>query len=134
MISRRFSIGQKVAAIAPMLLLLVYLPGQMMLRCRIDGGLRAACCCPHANEGQGSKPVFKARDCCDQEMTSGERPVVEAARRTAADVPLTVAVALTVSTLSLEPVAPDRAARAWQAQGPPGDRPPLVLLKHAFLI
>ena len=134
LISRRFSIWQKVTALAPVLLLLVYLPGETLLRCRIDGLLRQTCCCPHENERQDSGPALKGQDCCDQEMTGSERPVVDAARRDGLDVPSAVAVSLPASTASFDLAAPDRPARTWQAQGPPRDGPPLVLLKHAFLI
>jgi hypothetical protein len=132
--SRRFSLWQKVTALAPVLLLLVYLPGETMLRCRMDGLLRSTCCCPDEKQDQDSGPAFKAQNCCDQEITGSERPVVEAARRSAPDVPLAVAIALPVSTASLDLATPDRPVRTWQAQGPPRNGPPLVLLKHAFLI
>ena len=132
--SRRFSIWQKVTALAPVLLLLVYLPGETMLRCRIDGLLHSTCCCAHQNQAPDAGPVLKAQDCCDQEMTGSERPVVDAARRSAPDVPLAVAAAIPVSIASFDLATPDRPVRTWQAQGPPRDGPPLVLLKHAFLI
>ena len=134
LISRRFSNWQKAVALAPVFLLLVYLPGEMMLRCRIDGMLRPACCCSHDKQDQESGPALKAQDCCDQEMTGGQRPVVDAARKPGLDVPLAVAIALPISTLSVDLAAPDQPIRSWQAQGPPRDGPPLVLLKHAFLI
>ncbi|HTB58504.1 MAG TPA: hypothetical protein VLC06_11545 [Polyangia bacterium] len=132
MISRRFSVWQKVVALAPLLLLAVYLPGQMMLRCRIDGHLRPVCCCPADEKTQETGPVVKAQDCCDRELTVNERPLVEPDQR-AADLvlaPPSVAV-LPVASLLAEP---DRAALTWQAHGPPREGPPLVLLKHAFLI
>ena len=134
LISRRFSIGQKLTALAPVLLLLVYLPGETMLRCRIDGLLRSTCCCPHQNEEPPAGPVLKAQDCCDQEITGSERPVVEAAHRAAPDVPVAIAAALPASHLAIDMATPDRLSRTWQAQAPPRDGPPLVLLKHAFLI
>src|SRR5678815_5663504 len=58
----------------------VYLPGEMMMRCRMDGMLRPACCCPHADQAEDTGPVVKAQDCCDRELSASERPVVEAAR------------------------------------------------------
>lgn len=137
LISRRHSVLQKALALAPVLLLLVYVPGQMMLRCRVDGLLRPTCCCSHPSaDDDRDQPslAIKGQDCCEQQMTGGERPVVDAARRTSPDVSLAVAIAAPVLTLSDDLATPDRLARSWQAQGPPRHGPPLVLLKHAFLI
>jgi hypothetical protein len=132
--SRRFTIWQKLVALAPLLFVAVYLPGEMMLRCRIDGLLRPMCCCSHEAQSQDTGPVAKAQDCCDQEMTGGERPVVEAAASAGLDAHWVTAAAVSVSALSLKLGSPDRPVRIWQAQGPPRDGPPLVLVKHAFLI
>lgn len=136
MISRRFSPWQKLVALAPLLLVAVYLPGEMMMRCRFDGLLRAACCCPQAQDGeaQDSGPVVKAQDCCDRVVSANERPVVEAARR--ADTgPITWAwVAPPVAS----PVTDTSRSRpaAWVAQryGPARGGPPIVLVKQSFLI
>jgi hypothetical protein len=123
-----------VVAFAPLLLLAVYLPGEMMLRCRIDGLLRPACCCPHqAEPAQESGPVVKAQDCCAREMSTNDRPVVELDQRAAGPVlspPSLLAVLPSTSPLA----EPARSALTWQAHGPPGEGPPIVLLKHAFLI
>jgi hypothetical protein len=117
MTSRRFAAWQKVVALAPLLLLAVYLPGQMMLRCRIDGG-----------------PILKAQDCCARELSATDRPVVEAAQLSGVDSAWTVAAALPALAVSIVRTDFAPSARGWQAQGPPGEGPPLVLLKHAFLI
>jgi hypothetical protein len=122
-------------ALVPVLLLLAYLPGETMLRCRIDGLLRPTCCCPDPSQEPDPGPVLKAQGCCDQTTTTGgERPVVEAARRIAPEAPLAIATAFAASVLDFDLTAPARVARAWRAQAPPRDGPPLVLLKHAFLI
>jgi hypothetical protein len=131
--SRRFSVWQKVVALAPLLLLAVYLPGQMMLRCRIDGHLRPACCCPQDEDKQDTGPVVKAQDCCDRELTASQRPVVEADHQ-AADLVVAPASFLAVLPISAPLARPDRFNLTWQAHGPPREGPPLVLLKHAFLI
>src|SRR4051794_13763898 len=102
MISRRFALWQKAVALAPVLLLLVYLPGETLLRGRIDGRLRPACCCPEASKQdsnrQDSGPVLKARDCCDREVTQNQRLTAESARPpdrdVLAEVPVAVVVAL----------------------------------------
>jgi hypothetical protein len=131
-ISRRFSVWQKVVALAPLLLLAVYLPGQMMLRCRIDGHLRPACCCPPDEATQDTGPVVKAQDCCDRELTANLRPVVEADQQVA-DL-LVAPVSFLALPISAPFAEPDRSNLTWQAHGPPREGPPIVLLKHAFLI
>ena len=132
--SRHLSVWHKVMALAPLLLLAVYWPGQAMLRCRIDGQLRPACCCPHDRDAQETGPVVKAQDCCDQEVTATQRPVIAAAQLSTDD---TAAAAL-ATTLIPSPVpavaAPSRFTRPRQALAPPRDGPLLILLKHAFLI
>ena len=133
MSSRRFSVWQKVVALAPLLLLAVYLPGQMMLRCRIDGHLRPACCCPQDEERRDTGPVVKAQDCCDPELTVNLRPVVEADHRTA-DPLVAPASFLAVLPIAAPLAEPDRSNFVRQAHAPPREGPPIVLLKHAFLI
>ncbi len=134
--SRRFSVWQKLVALAPLLLLVVYLPGEMMMRCRFDGLLRPACCCPQGgHEAQNAGPVVKAGDCCDRVMsTSEQRPVVEAARR-ADPGPVTWAWVATPVASPVTDTSPSRPA-AWVAQryGPARGGPPIVLVKQSFLI
>jgi len=133
-ISRRYTIWQKAVALAPVLLLLVYLPGEMMLRCSMDGLLRPTCCCPQKAEAETSGPVVKAADCCDPVVAQGVRPAAEAARPAIRDhvqVATTAIVAPSLPSLA-SPI--ERLDRAWQRHGPAREGPPLVLLKHAFLI
>src|SRR5580693_7981653 len=102
MTSRRFSAWQKVVALAPLLLLAVYLPGQMMLRCRLDGLLRPACCCPEETAPSHQiGPVLKAQDCCARELSATDRPVVEAAQLSAIDSTWAVAAALPAVPVSI---------------------------------
>ena len=134
--SRHFSAWQKLVALAPLLLLAIYLPGQAMLRCRIDGQLRPTCCCPHDGEAQETGPVLKTQDCCDQVVSASQRPVVAAAEMSVVD-PVVLAPALIPSVVfsdALSHAGPRRSTWIWQALAPPRGRPPLVLLKHAFLI
>jgi hypothetical protein len=134
--SRRFSAWQKLAALAPLLLVAVYLPAEMMLRCRIDGLLRPACCCPADAEAQQAGPVVQAQDCCDRELTGSARPVV-AVSRAASETDIvwaSAAVLLPFDSLSFSFAPPRGPDWAWQAHGTPREGPPLVLLKHAFLI
>ena len=135
MISRRFTLGQKAAAFAPVLFLLVYLPAQVMMRCRIDGMLRPICCCPHGAEPENGGPEIKAQDCCAREVTDSSKPVTAAAARPAdREVSHLTAVALAtpvVSTLASTFVSRDFTAQRY---GPAREGPPLVLVKHAFLI
>ncbi|MEO5770353.1 MAG: hypothetical protein ABIS92_18500 [Polyangia bacterium] len=140
MVRRQFSAMRQVVALAPLLLLAVYVPGQMMLRCRMDGVIRATCCCPVAEDDQRSPPAeygLKAPDCCEHQLSASARQPVEPASTTAARIaapPLSGTLAFGAAPLSLDG-EPARAHRAWRANGPPGDAgPALVLLKHAFLI
>lgn len=117
-----------------MLLLLVYLPAQALLRCRMDGMLRPACCCPQESERERANPVMQAQDCCDRELAPSNRPTAEAARPANRDIiQMTVVAFATPSTITL--VSPSvRPDGAWPRHGPAREGPPLVLLKHAFLI
>ena len=132
--SRRFAIWQKAVALAPVLLLLVYLPGQMMLRCRIDGLLRSACCCAHKGDDQGSGPVVKAQDCCDREVTQNQRPTAEAARAPNRDVAPVAASRVVATPVPLVVPPTERFDRAGAATWSSREGPPIVLLKQAFLI
>ena len=133
MISRRGTLWQKAVALAPVLLLLVYLPGETLLRCRIDGLLRPTCCCPQKPEAESAGPAVKAADCCNTEVTQNARPTAEAAPPTNRDLVQVATAVVAPSSLSL--ASPLEAGdRDWQRHGPPREGPPLVLLKHAFLI
>ena len=129
----RFSLLHKVAALAPIALLLACLPGESYLRCRIDGSVRAACCCADELAPANPGPILRAQDCCDRETTASARPVVEAPHAGVADglgfAPLLAPVTLAVLT----PPGP-RWDLSRQSHGPPRSGPPLVLLKQAFLI
>ncbi len=130
---RHFARWQKLAALAPALLLLVCLPAQMMLRCRIDGLLRAECCCAQPEQPQPAGPTIEAQDCCDRVTANSDRPAADVARPATPDRAPVDAVAVVLDAAALTPVARpfDRAVHRFR---PAGDGPPLVLLKHAFLI
>jgi hypothetical protein len=133
-ISRRFSVWQKVVALAPLLLVALYLPGEMMMRCRLDGRLRPACCCPQDKDDGPTGPVVQAQDCCERAVTPSVRPVVAAAP------PADPSLIATVIALPPGPLVSADAPvavsfdEAAQRYGPAREGPPLVLLKHAFLI
>jgi hypothetical protein len=131
--ARHFARWQKLAALAPALLLLVCLPAQMMLRCRIDGLLRAECCCAQQQQEQPAGPTIGAQDCCDRVTANSDRPAGDVARPATRDLAPIDAVAVVLDAAALTPVARtfDRAIHRY---GPAGEGPPLVLLKHAFLI
>jgi hypothetical protein len=133
-ISRRHSFWQKALAFVPALLLLAYLPGQMMLRCRIDGLLRTACCCSHQDQERPSGPAIKAQSCCDQEVSDSQRPKADVARSPGRDFAPLVALAVVAPSAPVILLPVVRSNRAAQRHGPAREGPPLVLLKHAFLI
>ena len=129
---RRYALWQKVAALAPLALLLAYLPGQMLLRCRMDGSVRSACCCPTEEADQLPDPVARAQDCCDRELIVTARPIATASQpanpQFAPDV-------VAFWTPAFDAVPPLRAVdRAWRSHGPPRGGPTVVLLKQSFLI
>jgi hypothetical protein len=130
----RFSLWQKLVALAPLVLVGVVWPGEVMVRCHLDGLLRPAPCCVHDPAPGNSGPAFETRDCCDREVTATDRPVSEAVRATdggqiasAAFTPHAGAGALRAAPVN---------HRGWAAQryGPVRRGPPIVLAKHAFLI
>ena len=134
LISRRFSMWQKAVALAPVLLLLVYLPGETLLRCRIDGMLRSTCCCPHKAESESAGPVVKAADCCNTEITQSSRLTAVAANPAHRDLVQIATAGIIAAPLPSLTLPAERLDRAWQRHGPAREGPPLVLLKHAFLI
>lgn len=133
MINRRLPAWQKVVALAPLLLLLVSLPGQVLLRCRMDGLVRSACCCPQRNEPPSPIPAAKAQDCCDREVTINERVPADANRNPVLDL-AALTLTLIADAVPLPPFAEDRQPANLRSHGPPKNGPSVVLLKHAFLI
>ena len=100
----------------------------------MDGMLRPTCCCPEKAESETPSPVIQAQDCCAREVAQTSRPAAAAARPADRELFQMTAVALAtpVAPVTLSP--DDRSDRAWQRYGPAREGPPLVLLKHAFLI
>jgi len=132
--SRRFSVWQKVAALAPLLFLAVCLPGEIMVRCHMDGLLRPAPCCVHESPRADAGPALKARDCCDREVTAAHRPVFEAARATG-DEHISLAALMPCMTGPADAASPRVQAGGFlQRHGPAREGPSIVLAKHAFLI
>jgi hypothetical protein len=135
MISRRFDRWQKVAALAPALLLLVVLPAQVMFRCRMDGLLRSERCCAHGDQDDLSPgPAMKGQDCCAQEVAEVQRPKADQARSETHELAAATVLAVVFHDVLLVPPALPRFDRVVERYGPGPNGPPLVLLKHAFLI
>lgn len=134
-ISRRLSVWQKVVALAPLLLLAVSLPGQVLLRCQMDGNLRSSCCCPSEKGNSSPVPVLKSQDCCQQEVSVNEPAAAEAGRATGADfVAIAMLPPLAPVTLAIDADDAGGAGPMPYLHGPPTNRPSIVLLKQAFLI
>jgi hypothetical protein len=133
-LARRFSVLQKVAALAPLLLLAVCLPGQMMFRCRIDGTLRPACCCAPDGDTQDAGPVVKAQDCCDRQVVQSTRLTAVATSAAHRDLVQVATAAIVAAPFPSFASPIERPERAWQRHGPAREGLPIVLLKHAFLI
>jgi hypothetical protein len=133
--ARRRSIWQRVAALAPLLLLVVSLPSQAWYRCRFTGVVRAACCCPVAKASRPAQapPAVSPQDCCDRGVAKPQHPIAAAEPPVKELGSLGVPVSAVVPVLLALPGIP-RVAPPRQSHGPPRGGPPLVLLKHAFLI
>jgi hypothetical protein len=132
-LSRRFSVWRSIAALVPLLLVAANLPAEIMVRCHVDGLVRAAPCCDHPEERPDAGPAFKARDCCDRELTPTYRSVWEAVR--AGDLDKIVPIALASHAAAGAAAAgPPAALRTAAMCGPPRAGPPIVLVKQAFLI
>ena len=132
--SRQFSLWQKLVAVAPLLLLAVVVPGEVMVRCHLDGLLRPAPCCDHDEAPGDSGPAFETRDCCDREVTATDRPVSEAASATDGGQIASAAFAPHAGAGALLVAPVNHGSWAAQRYGPTRGGPPIVLLKHAFLI
>lgn len=123
--------ARRIIAVAPLLTLIVSLPGEFMLRCRMDGTLRPACCCPDEDAAATTGPVARQANCCDPELTASDHPPAERAGTADPVSPrwTTVVAATAGQAPSIRPVA-----AALERPEPARDGPPIVLLKHAFLI
>jgi hypothetical protein len=132
--SRRFSLWQKLVALAPLLLLAVVLPGEIMVRCHLDGLLRPAPCCSHQPAPADCGPAFEARDCCDREVTATDRPVSEVVRATDGGQIAAAAFMPRVGAGALLVAPANHSGWAAQRYGPMRGGPPIVLVKRAFLI
>jgi hypothetical protein len=133
-ISRRFSLGQKLAPLAPLLLLVVSLPSQMILKCRMDGSVRAACCCPDLDGAEQETPTpatVKPQSCCDPQIATNEARIMELPPPAQPDVVLAAPVWV---ALAFDAPASRAVPRVFEQGGPAREGPPLVLLKQSFLI
>ena len=131
---RPFSPWHRAVALAPLLLLALWGPGEVLLRCRIDGLLRPACCCPTDDAPPSPGPTMQASDCCDRQLTDNERAPFETPRAAGPDV---ARLAVVVAAPPGAPAAPsfdDRLRRPRQRPGPARGGPATLLQKSAFLI
>jgi hypothetical protein len=135
MTARRATAWQRIAALVPLLMLVVSLPSQAFFRCRFTGVVRSDCCCPVAKQNQppSSLPQVSAQDCCDREVLKQQRPIA-AAEAPEKELGWIGAPVSALFPLLLARPEPRRLQPAWEIHGPPRAGPPLVLLKHAFLI
>ena len=139
---RRLTLWRRIVAVAPALLLVACLPGQIMLRCRLDGTLRAACCCPGAGDqaqrvGEAGVPApsrLMSQGCCERTVIEGHRSTAEIAPHESVDAPREIAVCAPVLAVAGGVAAQALWDRAGQRHGPPREGPRLILLKQSFLI
>jgi hypothetical protein len=67
-------------------------------------------------------------------VAQSARPAAEAARPATRDLVQVATTAIAVPSLPALASPIERLDRAWQRHGPAREGPPIVLLKHAFLI
>jgi len=123
-----------VLALLPVLIVAASLPGRALMRCRFDGTLRDACCCPGDDEASGpSAPFVAEARCCERVMADASRTPVVSSRSAEPGVDGASSVILPVAVAPAAPEpprAPPGLARGCSL--PP--RPPLLVLKQTFLI
>jgi hypothetical protein len=119
---------QRVLALAPLLLVLVSVPAQVLLRCRMDGRVRDACCCPSDSDKAATAPALSRPCCCHREVSKHSPSVASTTEASPA-----VASLLGSLTTQLLP-EPHSASRVPGRGRPAREGPPLLLLKQAFLI
>lgn len=131
---RRYA-RSRALAVVPFVLFVVALPSQMLMRCRLDGQLRTACCCPADRMSEESKapgPAVSDPLCCHREVSSREVPAV-ALRPTTDSIVPAVVVFLRSYAASVE-----HEIAAWipgsQRGRPPREGPRIIVLKQSFLI
>jgi len=127
--TRRPNFWQRVLALAPLLLVIVSLPTQVLVRCRMDGQVRERCCCP-ADENPSSSPALQAPDCCDREVAARDVPTARTAPETS-----WAPVVIATSIPSSDRLVSDRSvARALRESCPARGGPSIRLLTQTFLI
>jgi hypothetical protein len=119
-----------VVALAP-LLVAMSAPGQVFLRCQMDGILRHSCC-PPDQATLTSMPALQTQSCCDREVAD-ETAAAEPGRTAVTDFVATTVLSLS-TPISLAAADVVRAPPVQDSHGPPRDGPSIVLLKRAFLI
>jgi hypothetical protein len=123
---------KRVLAIAPLLLVIVSLPTEVALRCRMDGQLREACCCPAEKAASpGVTPALSSRCCCDREVSTRTVPTVRTAPQMPS-APALAAILLPYPTLAIP--RPGSSALVARQSSPAREGPRILLLKQAFLI
>jgi hypothetical protein len=135
-ISRRFTVWQKLTALAPLFLLVVAGPGQELLRCQIDGLLRTSCCCPadQESESDSSTAVVKTQGCCDRSAAAAADHSPAETTTTAHDRFGWTSFQALAAPAVLSLAHSDRAIPLRQSHWPRRDGPSVLLLKNAFLI
>jgi hypothetical protein len=132
MIRRRASRWRTVLALLPVLIVAASLPARALMRCRFDGTLRDACCCPVDDASGPSAPSVAEARCCERVMGEASRTPVVSSRSAepAVDAASPVLLVLVAPAAPEPPRAPPGLARGR----PLLPRPPLLVLKQTFLI
>src|SRR5436190_347181 len=128
---RKAALWRKVLALVPVLLVMASIPEHALLRCRMDGELRAVCCCPAAEKStsEPSGPVVSSPCCCDRVVVSRSVAPFASARGPAPVIEVAIPVVLPAYAALVAP-EPLRAPRAVQRGGPAREGPALLVLKQ----
>jgi hypothetical protein len=133
---RKAALWRKVLAWVPVLLVMASIPEHALLRCRMDGELRAACCCHRAGETSTSEPSGPAvsKPCCCDRVVVGRSVAPFASGRGPAPV-IQVAIPVVCPAYAvLAAPALMRAARDVRGGGPAREGPTLLVWNQTFLI
>jgi hypothetical protein len=122
----------KALVLAPFLLFVVSLPGQVLLRCRFDGQLRIACCCPSDQRVEQSGPALSDPSCCQREVSTPALPAFAVRPPTDLIAPAVAVVLPPFAVALAHQVAASTPAR--HRSRPPREGPPIIVLKQSFLI
>ena len=129
-------LAQRLSAwlLLPAMLMLGLTSTYQLFRCRYDGVARRSCCCPMADAetSPASEAAVSNSGCCDVQVVraASTAPASAAPQQATEALPLPLAM-VQVAAFQIPQLAP---SQSWTGEVPRGLGPPLIVLKHSFLI